>query len=79
MVRIAVNPRSLDWQAVIVYIRARRAELVEEAVDLSRSDQERRDAAARIAELDQLASAPEDTMAAVEGEIRGREQRRSVY
>lgn len=79
MIRIGVNPRSLDWLAVVAYVRARRAELVEEAIDLGRSDQERRDSAARIAELDELLDAPQVTRELTEAERRALEEQAKVY
>jgi len=79
MIKIGVNPRSLDWAAVVAYAKARRSELVEQSIDLTASAESRLIAAARIAELDDLLGAPEDSRLATEAEHAAAATRRSQY
>lgn len=76
---IAVNATSLEWAAVLAYCEARKAELQDDLLSLTSSDQARRDAAVRLNELNMLLSAPADTAQAVELQLQGEATARSVY
>lgn len=53
-----INPRGADWLAVLEWVRVRMAEHVETALNPRASDDDRRSAAVRADELQQLVSAP---------------------
>ena len=79
MIRINVNPHGGDWQSLITYVKARRAELIEEAVDLSATAESRLIASARIAELDDLIAAPSAAVDAARRDMESREPMPGTY
>ena len=62
MAALPVNIRSIEWQSVLHYVRLRREELYSDAVNLRASRESRDEACARLAELDELLSAPNRTL-----------------
>ena len=67
-----VNTRSADWLEVVKYAQQRIEQLMEEAISISATDEDRRDAASRVDELRALLSAPGEAIREQEPPAKGR-------
>lgn len=61
MAALPVFVGSTVWRQVLAYIDERRAELIAECIAIRTPPERRAELAARIAELDELRQAPEET------------------
>lgn len=59
---LVIDRQSGAWRAVVQYAQERMALLIETCTSLTVTDAERRDAAARIAELRELVEAPAEAV-----------------
>lgn len=79
MITLAVSVTSPEWNAVKAYVALRRAELIEEAMSVTASDAERRDAAMRADELAMLVQAPFETREAATAQAASESAHRATY
>ena len=79
MIPLDVSAQDGTWRKVVVWVEARRAELLTELDAVSSEDRDRLIAAVRRDELAQLLSAPADTRAATEARLEGEAASRQIY
>jgi len=76
---IAVSMHDPVWVRLAEALRARRNELLLEAVDLGATDQARRDASVRVDEISLLIDAPRETLEKTIASHQGAGDKRGVY
>lgn len=78
MALLPIDMTTAAWRMVVTYIDARRQELAAECCALHVNPERRQELAARIAELDELKSAPEAAKRQAESFAAG-QHTRSIY
>lgn len=78
MALLPIDMTTAAWRMVVTYVDARRQELVDECCSMGVTPARREELAARIAELDELKSAPEAAKRQAESAAAGQHMR-SMY